>query len=135
MAFFILRAGLELVELVAVHIGKRLHLLYAANPQDLSLGNVEGEISADALLGQDLRETFLPAGGDIEKEAFRVEPAGEANQMSSPSIMNSLCVMPCFRPKPVMIFVFRSRTLCRSPSSTTVGKMRLLAANASGRSK
>ena len=81
MAFFILRTGFELIELVAVYIGESLHFLHAADPQDLTFGNIEGEVSADALLGKDLGETFLLAGGNIEKETFCVETAGEVDQV------------------------------------------------------
>ena len=35
---------------------------------DLAGGDIESQISADALLGLDLGQPFLPAGGDIEKK-------------------------------------------------------------------
>ena len=120
MSLFVLDTGFEFVKLIAVNVRKILHFRNAADAYDPAGGDIESEVPADALLGLDLGQPFLPAGGDIEKKALSVETAGVVDQL---------------RPKPVMIFVFRSRTRCRSSSSAVVGKMRLLAAKASGRSK
>ena len=74
-AFVVFCAHVELVELVAVDEGKGTDILDTVCPDDSSDREIEGHVSAEALLGQDLRHFLLLAESHVDQELFGVQTA------------------------------------------------------------
>ena len=91
MALFVFDPDLELIKLVAVNEGKRLYFADAVCAHYSAYGDIKSKVSADALLGQDPGEPFLPAGGDVKKKAFGVEPAGIMDQVRGDEYASASC--------------------------------------------